>query len=304
MFGLSKKTTPILNEMDNELQDSDNSTDSFITSMKDLEEKNDYNVVVDNEPVVLRLDSAAEWDKSVDWSDDISWSKVLISESESLRHTGTINRQQESAMVILVKRLELFPTPEIILAVRKNLENDILKINSVRNAMQIDTKVDNQGNIKPELNPILSQTGIELTSELNKISIEKDSFEKKIKAETGIIQSLVENILNNGKSKDLLHTLLHLYEFRFDTKDRVYHISSPIELESTGNSDQTNQILTEESQVVQNANAEYLDQSSFTYSKKKQKSKTKNTIKSIEENLNEKSELTEKNYDFIFGKVK
>ena len=227
MFGLSKKNPQPIKE-NNETPETDHSaiethvsnnlsSGSFSSEHRDSFLSNNSG---GNELNILKAD-VPDWEKTFDWADDVSWSKVLISESENLRHTGTINRQKDSAMVILVRRLEHFPTVKTIQAVRQNIQKDITRLNSVREAMQ---PIAGQ---KPDRNPILTQTNVELSSELNKIIIEQEAFEKKIQSELEIINTLIESIVNSGKPRTLIYALLEIYQFGI-TRDGVYHLSTPL----------------------------------------------------------------------------
>ncbi len=226
MFGLTKKTIPPIKES-SENKEVENttleihSTNTLTSGNFGTDHRESFlnNPTSGNELNILKTD-IPEWEKTFDWADDVSWSKVLISESENLRHTGTINRQKDSAMVILVRRLEHFPSVETIQAVRQNIQKDITRLNSVKDAMQ-----PTPGQ-KPDSNPILTQTNVELSSELNKITIEQEAFEKKILSELEIINTLIDSIVNSGKPRELIHALLEIYQFGI-TQKGVYHISTP-----------------------------------------------------------------------------
>ena len=224
MFGLTKKTAhPIKESSENKEVENitleTHSTNTLTSGNFGSDHRESFLNNSGNELNILKTD-VPEWEKTFDWADDVSWSKVLISESENLRHTGTINRQKDSAMVILVRRLEHFPSVEIIQAVRQNIQKDITRLNSVKEAMQ-----PTPGQ-KPDSNPILTQTNVELSSELNKIIIEQEAFEKKILSELEIINTLIDSIVNSGKPRSLIHALLEIYQFGI-TQKGVYHISTP-----------------------------------------------------------------------------
>ena len=317
MFGLTKKNTqPIKENNDNP------ETDNIVTDTHTMNNLNSGNFNnehresflnnsnVGNELNILKTD-VPEWEKTFDWADDVSWSKVLISESENLRHTGTINRQKDSAMVILVRRLEHFPTVETIQAVRQNIQKDIIKLNSVKEAMQ---PMHGQ---KSDSNPILTQTNVELSSELNKIIIEQEAFEKKIQSELEIINTLIESIVNSGKPRELIYALLQIYQFGI-TKDGVYHLSTPLiepekaediienEIKESENIDVT--IIEEEAEDLEEEtkNTQNTDQKK---SLKNKESKTGESIKQISDVINQDSKSNSQNsddsnyfdYNFIFG---
>lgn len=215
MFGLSKK---IGQSKDTEIDSNLNIENE--ESMTDSEEDFINQALSGSEPSVLK-DGIPEWERNLHWVDDISWSKVLMSDSENLRQGNTINRQKDSAMVVLVRRLEYFPNAETINNVRGLFQKELNRLNSVRDAMNFDDVQQN------EQNPILTQAGIELASELNKIKIEQDAFERKVAGEVEIINNLVNTIEDNGKPRAQVIALLHLYDFGEDNEGRIYHISTP-----------------------------------------------------------------------------
>ncbi len=326
MFGLSKKNTQPIKE-NNENPETDHSaiethasnnlsSGSFSSDHRDSFLSNNSG---GNELNILKAD-VPDWEKTFDWADDVSWSKVLISESENLRHTGTINRQKDSAMVILVRRLEHFPTVKTIQAVRQNIQKDITRLNSVREAMQ---PIAGQ---KPDRNPILTQTNVELSSELNKIIIEQEAFEKKIQSELEIINTLIESIVNSGKPRTLIYALLEIYQFGI-TRDGVYHLSTPLpvpelepeaESQSTPEAEIKNQITPESITDQTEQEIEHLQKNIKEIQEEIQKkspkskgSKTGDSIKQMSDVINQDPRKANNHaqgedssyfdYNFIFG---
>ena len=319
MFGLTKKTTPPIKESSENKEVENTALETHNTNTltsgnfgTDHRESFLNNSTPGNELNILKTD-IPEWEKTFDWADDVSWSKVLISESENLRHTGTINRQKDSAMVILVRRLEHFPSLETIQAVRQNIQKDITRLNSVKDAMQ-----PTPGQ-KPDSNPILTQTNVELSSELNKIIIEQEAFEKKILSELEIINTLIDSIVNSGKPRELIHALLEIYQFGI-TQKGVYHISTPPvtpEIETEGREFKEGEELesAESLEIVEDKNIETEKEAQKKTQKSKDikaESKTGESIKQISDVINyDQKSKSQKNddssyfdYNFIFGSDK
>ena len=290
MFGLTKKHTQPIKD-NNETSE----TDTLTADTHNVSTLNSGNFSTEHRESFLNNSNSGaelnilktdlpEWEKTFDWADDVSWSKVLISESENLRHTGTINRQKDSAMVILVRRLEHFPTVETIQAVRQNIQKDITRLNSVKEAM---LPISGQ---KPDSNPILTQTNVELSSELNKIIIEQEAFEKKIQSELEIINTLIESIVNSGKSRELIHALLQLYKFGI-TQEGVYHTSTP------PIPTPEEQVILAQEDVSESQNPEKTEPST-AQSQEETQEETKNTEIDIKTQEIEDQKKTPKNKDF------
>jgi hypothetical protein len=162
------------------------------------------------------------WNQNLDWTNP-SWSKVLLSDSESFRSDSTVNRQKESPMVLLVKRLELFPSKEIILNISNLFDKELQKLYSVRNAMGERDKEEDQ-------NPILTQTEIEVKSEITKIQIEAEALQKKLEAEKSIIADLIDIGIKIGFEFSKLKILLELYGFEINEENKVSHPLLPLNI--------------------------------------------------------------------------
>lgn len=160
-------------------------------------------------------------DNSQDWDQDPSWSKILMSDSESLRQQGTVYRQKDTNMVVLVRRLEYFPKLSVIKSTRKLFDEEISRLNKVKDVVEFES------NNMPDQNPILAQAALEVESELNRIVIERESFEKKLNSEVDIIDGLVQTILSyENKKPEMVGALLKLYDFDLDNGNKVNHQSN------------------------------------------------------------------------------
>ena len=216
MFSLSKKQPqPTAEEIIEE--------DNHFEEEQELEVQSEEEIFSDKEP---------EWESNLNWTEDLSWSKVMLSDAENMRQTGSTTRLKDTAMVVLVRRLENFPSVETIQKVRKSFESEINRLKSVKEAMKHSFR-----EVNSEQNPTLLQAEAEVESELSKISVEKDSFENKIMGEVKIIEKLVENIVKHEKPRELVVALLKLYNFDENTGGDIYHMSTPI-LELTEQKDE------------------------------------------------------------------
>ncbi len=166
----------------------------------------------------------SQWDENLVWTQDQSWSRILMSDSESLRQTGSVFRQKDTNMVVLVRRLEYFPTLDLIKSTRKLFNDEINRLVKVKEV------VDNESSHLKEQNPILTQAALEVESELAKITVEKNAFEEKLTSEIKIIDDLVQTIIvHENKKPEILASLLKLYSFDLDKNNNIIHQSAQIE---------------------------------------------------------------------------
>lgn len=201
-------------------RDKEQKTDRHSSINSLLDEKNTQNEINSNENIMNNQENI-ESNKEGNWNEDFSWSRILMSDSESLRQTGSVYRQKDTNMVSLVRRLELFPSNELILSTRKLFEDEIHRLNKVREVVEFES------NQLKDSNPILTQAAMEVESELSKISIEKESFEKKLTSEVRIIDDLVQTIISHeSKNPALIAALLKIYNFDLDKGNKVIHKSN------------------------------------------------------------------------------
>lgn len=210
MFGIIKK--PENNVLENLSNDSNFDNNKQLSDLTNLD-----NLSKGNNPI---------WETNLDWLDNISWSKILISDSENLRQNGLLNRQKDTLMVVLIRRLEYFPGIQTIKQIQGLFDAEIGKLEATKDAIKAPTSSDQNIENEATQNPILTQASLEVESELKKILIEKESFDRKLESEVEILRDLCKTIAgqtdNLGKEK--LFALLNLYDFEYTLETNVLKI--------------------------------------------------------------------------------
>ncbi len=218
MFGRIKKPENNVPEIlsNNSDQENDNKQLSDLTNLNFLSNKN-----------------IPPWESNLDWLDNVSWSKILISDSENFRQNGLLNRQKDTLMVVLIRRLEYFPNIQTINQIRNLFEAEIAKLEATKDAIKAPTSSNQEIENEATQNPILTQASLEVESELKKIMIERDSFDKKICSEIEILSDLCRTIAgqNDDLGKQKMLALLSLYSFEYDYETQELRIV--LEAEST-----------------------------------------------------------------------
>jgi hypothetical protein len=213
MFSLSKKQPAQSNR---EIEANNNNTN--VNNSETAAEENN------NQELIFK-ENSPKWEDNLNWADDLSWSRVLMSDAETLKQTGTVTTQKDSLLVVLVRRLEAFPQMETISSVRNLIESEINRLKSVKTVMQ-----HGQNSEQNDKNPILVQAKVEVESELTKVMIEKKAFEDKLEGEIRIINNLIDNIIKGSEDQKKMHdkiiALAHIFNFEEDENNKVYHLST------------------------------------------------------------------------------
>lgn len=230
MFGINRKNNQ-KEEQENSLHNSNSHNlsntinDQIPTALNSINTtnliNNKENLNLQNMTNDINISNSNSSNNPINWTEDFSWSRILMSDSESLRQIGAVYRQKDTNMVALVRRLEYFPSLKLISSTRKLFEDEIFRLNKVKEV------VDFESNQLKETNPILTQAGMEVESELSKITIEMESFEKKLSSEVKIVDHLVQTIIaHENKKPESIAALLRIYEFDLDKNNIVIHKSS------------------------------------------------------------------------------
>jgi hypothetical protein len=217
MFGLSKKLGQSRGD-DGMIDNTSNDENMF---------ENEEPSLLEKEPNVLK-ENNQEWNSNLNWADSrISWSRVMISQTEEYSQYGISHRVKDTPLVVLVRRLEEFPHKNTIKQIRDNLDKHINRLKSVQAAMNYQEAGEESE--ESTHNPILTEAGAQLASELKKVAIESQMFNQKITGEVDTINELVNAITATGKSHKLVLAVLELYDFFEDKYNTIYHISTPTE---------------------------------------------------------------------------